>query len=61
MPEAPKTAWKLGDPLLPWNGENDVMRDWMFHQLENFYRTHRIDVFKTISSETENIFVRVKL
>jgi hypothetical protein len=46
MPKAPKTAWKPGDPLPPWNGENDAMRDWMFHQLENFYRAQRDELLK---------------
>jgi hypothetical protein len=36
-------AWKPGDPPPPWSGNNEAMRDWMFDQLENFYRTYRAD------------------
>jgi hypothetical protein len=32
------SAWKPGDPLPPWSGNSDAMRDWTLHQLENFYR-----------------------
>jgi hypothetical protein len=46
MPKAPKTAWKPGDPLPPWKGENDAMRDWMFYQLENFYRAQTEEMLK---------------
>jgi hypothetical protein len=46
MPKAPKTAWKPGDPPPPWSGDQDAMRDWMFYQLENFYRAQTEEMLK---------------
>ena len=33
--------WLPGMPPPPWSGNNDAMRDWVFYQLENFYRAQR--------------------
>ena len=43
-------AWKPGDTPPPWTARNqrekDAMRDWVFYQLENFYRVHREELLK---------------
>ena len=38
--------WLPSMPLPRWRGDNDAMRDWVFHQLENFYRAHREELLK---------------
>ena len=37
--------WLPGTPPPPWSGNNEAMRDWVFYQLENFYRSHREKLF----------------
>jgi hypothetical protein len=43
------SAWKPGMPAPPWSAQNErqkkEMRDWVFYQLENFYRAHRAELF----------------
>ena len=34
----PKWSPEMSKP--DWSGDNDAMRDWVFHQLENYYREH---------------------
>jgi hypothetical protein len=41
-----RRAWLPGMPPPPWSGDNDAMRDWVFHQLDNFYRSHREELLK---------------
>jgi hypothetical protein len=41
-----RRAWLPGMPPPPWSGDNDAMRDWVFHQLDNFYRAHREELLK---------------
>jgi len=41
-----RRAWLPGMPPPPWSGDNDPMRDWVFHQLDNFYRAHREELLK---------------
>ena len=32
----------------PWSGNNDAMRDWVFYQLENFYRVQREELLQGV-------------
>src|SRR6516164_7537931 len=41
-----RRAWKPDMPRPPWSGDNDAMRDWVFHQLDTFYRAHREELLK---------------
>jgi len=38
--------WLPGMPKPPWSGDNDAMRDWVFHQLDKYYRAHRKELLK---------------
>jgi hypothetical protein len=40
--------WLPGMPLPPWSGDNDAMRDWVFYQLENFYRGQREELLNEV-------------
>ena len=47
-----RRVWLPGMPPPPWSGDNDAMRDWVFQQLDNFYRAHRAGLLKeTIDPE----------
>jgi hypothetical protein len=43
-------AWKPGDPQPPWSARNqrekDAMHDFVFYELENFYRAQREELLK---------------
>jgi hypothetical protein len=40
--------WLPSMPLPRWNGDNDAMRDWVFYQLQNFYRAQREELLKEV-------------
>src|SRR5260221_14119156 len=45
--------WLPGMPPPPWSGNDDAMRDWVFYQLENFYRA-RPDELRKEATDAES-------